>query len=144
MRYVRPTGLHAIISARGRDPVSLAILVVDDFLTIRKAIRSALKSRPGIAITEADSAFLAWSLLKKSRYDLLLTDWLMPEMSGLELVQKVRADPAMVGIRIVMVSAESETEKQAIARRYGVDGFLPKPFAADALNREISRLFNMA
>ncbi|MGA7178554.1 MAG: response regulator [Thiobacillaceae bacterium] len=121
--------------------MSLNVLVVDDFLTVRKMIRSALKNVPDVTIAEADSAFLAWSLLKKNRYDLLLTDWVMPEMSGLELVQKVRAYPAMAGIRIVMISAESEGEKQAIARRYGVDGFLTKPFAADALGREIARLF---
>ena len=119
----------------------LNVLVVDDFVTVRKMIRSALKNLPGAAITEADSAFLAWSLLKRNRYDLLLTDWVMPEMSGLELVRKVRADPDIAGMRIVMISAESEAEKQAIARRCGVDGFLSKPFAADALNREITRLF---
>jgi two-component system chemotaxis response regulator CheY len=142
---VRPcqaqSSFHAIIAARGRDLVSLNILVVDDFLTVRKMIRSALKNLPDVTITEADSAFLAWSLLKKNRYDLLLTDWMMPEMSGLELVQKVRAHPAIAGMRIVMISAESEAEKRAIAHRVGVDGFLPKPFAADALNREITRLF---
>lgn len=122
--------------------MSLNILVVDDFLTVRKMIRSALKNLPDVTITEADSAFLGWSLLQKNHYDLLLTDWVMPEMSGLELVQKVRAHPAIAGIRIVMISAESEAEKQAIARRCGVDGFLSKPFTADALNREITRLFD--
>ena len=119
----------------------LNVLVVDDFLTVRKMIRSALKKRPEVTITEADSAFLAWSLLRKNHYDLLLTDWVMPGMSGLELVQKVRSRPELADIRILMISAESETEKQAIAWRSGVNGFIPKPFAADALNKEITRLF---
>jgi two-component system, chemotaxis family, chemotaxis protein CheY len=121
--------------------MSLNVLVVDDFLTVRKAIRSALKDQRDMAITEAESAHLAWSLLNSNHYDLLLTDWVMPEMSGLELVQKVRAQPELAHIRILMISAESERENQLIARRHGVDGFLPKPFAADLLNREISRLF---
>jgi two-component system, chemotaxis family, chemotaxis protein CheY len=120
--------------------VSFNILVVDDFLTVRKMIRSALKKLPDVSITEADSAFLAWSLLKKNHYDLLLTDWIMPEMSGLELVQKVRAHPAIGDMRIVMISAESEAEKRAIAHRFGIDGFLAKPFSADALNSEVTRL----
>jgi two-component system chemotaxis response regulator CheY len=121
--------------------MGLRILVVDDFLTVRKLIRIALRGLPGANITEADSPFLAWSLLQKSRYDLLLTDWVMPEMSGLELVQRVRGHPELAGMRILMISAEAEQEKQAIARQFGVDGFLPKPFAAEFLNAEIRRLF---
>jgi two-component system chemotaxis response regulator CheY len=121
--------------------MSLSILVVDDFLTVRTMIRAALRRLPGVNITEADSAFLAWSLLQKNRYDLLLTDWMMPEMSGLELVQRVRADPRLAGMRILMISAESGAEPQAIARRSGVDAFVPKPFTAEILNAEIRRLF---
>jgi two-component system chemotaxis response regulator CheY len=121
--------------------MGLRILVVDDFLTVRKMIRIALRGLPGANITEADSPFLAWSLLQKNRYDLLLTDWVMPEMSGLELVQRVRARPELAGMRILMISAEAEQEKQAIARQFGVDGFLPKPFAVEFLNAEIRRLF---
>jgi|ERR1700690_2081598 len=124
--------------------MSLSILVVDDFLTVRKMIRIALRGVPGVKIAEADSAFLAWSMLQKNRYDLLLTDWVMPEMSGLELVQRVRAHPALAGMRILMISAEAEQEKQALARRFGVDGFLPKPFTASALTEEIRRLFGIA
>jgi two-component system chemotaxis response regulator CheY len=96
---------------------------------------------PGVKIAEADSAFLAWSMLQKNRYDLLLTDWVMPEMSGLELVQRVRAHPALAGMRILMITAEAGEEQQAIARRSGVDGFLPKPFAAETLKQEIRRSF---
>lgn len=121
--------------------MGLRILVVDDFLTVRKMIRIALRGLPGANITEADSPFLAWSLLQKNRYDLLLTDWVMPEMSGLELVQRVRARPELAGMRILMISAEAEQEKQAMARQFGVDGFLPKPFAVEFLNAEIRRLF---
>lgn len=107
-------------------------------------IRAALRRQPGAVITEADSARLAWSLLQQHRYDLLLTDWMMPGMSGLELVQKVRAQAGLAGLRIVMVSAESGPEKREAAFRCGVDGFLPKPFAADALKQEIARLFGQA
>lgn len=124
--------------------MSLSILAVDDFLTVRKMIRIALRGVPGVKIAEADSAFLAWSMLQKNRYDLLLTDWVMPEMSGLELVQRVRGHPALAGMRILMISAEAESEKQEIARQLGVDGFLPKPFSARALNEEIRRLFGIA
>jgi two-component system chemotaxis response regulator CheY len=124
--------------------MSLSILVVDDFLTVRKMIRIALRGVPGVKIAEADSAFLAWSMLQKNRYDLLLTDWVMPEMSGLELVQRVRGHLALAGMRILMISAEAEHEKQALARRFGVDGFLPKPFTASALTEEIRRLFGIA
>jgi two-component system chemotaxis response regulator CheY len=123
--------------------MSLSILVVDDFLTVRTVIRIALRGVPGVKIVEANSAFLAWTMLQKNRYDLLLTDWVMPEMSGLELVQRVRAQPAFAGMRILMISAESGEEQQAIARRSGVDGFLPKPFAAETLKQEIRRLFGM-
>ena len=119
----------------------LNVLVVDDFLTVRTMIRMALRGISGVRVSEADSAFLAWSLLQKHAYDLLLTDWMMPEMSGLELVQRVRAHPAFANLRIVMISAEAEQQKQAIARQLGVDGFLPKPFAAHALVEEIRRLF---
>jgi two-component system chemotaxis response regulator CheY len=119
----------------------LKILVVDDFVTMRKAVRLALKARSDISITEADSANLAWSLLNSRSYDLLLTDWMMPEMSGLELVQKVRAHPPLAELRILMLSAESTPEQQAFAHCHGIDGFLPKPFAAEVLNGEINRLF---
>jgi two-component system chemotaxis response regulator CheY len=120
------------------------ILVVDDFATMRKMIRAALRGLAGATITEADSAFLAWTLLQKNHYDLLLTDWVMPEMSGLELVQRVRARPALAQMRILMISSEGQSEKQEIARKLGVDGFLPKPFSARALNEEIRRLFGIA
>jgi two-component system chemotaxis response regulator CheY len=123
---------------------SISILVVDDFATMRKMIRAALRGLAGVKIIEADSAFLAWSLLQKSHYDLLLTDWVMPEMSGLELVQRVRAHPALAHMRILMISSEGESDKQAIARQLGVDGFLSKPFSAHALNEEIRRLFGIA
>lgn len=120
---------------------SISVLVVDDFLTVRKMIRNALKGLPGVNVTEADSAALAWSLLQENPYDLLLTDWTMPGMSGLELVQRVRAHPALSGVRILMITAEAELEKQAAAHLAGVDGFLPKPFAAETLNAEIRRVF---
>jgi two-component system, chemotaxis family, chemotaxis protein CheY len=123
--------------------MSLNVLVVDDFLTVRKTIRAALKSQLGVLVTEADSAHLAWSLLNTNHYDLLLTDCVMPEMSGLELIQRVRAQPELAHIRIVMISAESEIEKQLIARHHGADGFLPKPFAAELLHQEITRLFGL-
>ncbi len=107
-------------------------LVVDDSSTMRKVLRSILVSA-GFEVIEAKCGAEALERLQQSRSDVALLDWNMPEMSGLELLAKVRSDRSYDAMRIMMVTTESEEEQLDKALQVGADEYVMKPFTRDII-----------
>jgi two-component system, chemotaxis family, chemotaxis protein CheY len=114
------------------------VLVVDDTTSIRQAITALLKVS-GYEAAEASTGDLALQLMQNSKFDLLLTDWNMPGMSGAELVKAIRATDRV--IPIVMVTAEADRQKIMELQAIGVNGYLLKPFKQQALLTVLAKIF---
>jgi two-component system chemotaxis response regulator CheY len=119
----------------------IKILVVDDFSTMRRIIKNLLRDLGFQNITEADDGKTALPILKQGGIDFLVTDWNMPEMTGIELIGEVRKDPNLAHIPILMVTAEAKREQIIAAAQAGVNGYVVKPFTATVLKEKIEKIF---
>jgi two-component system chemotaxis response regulator CheY len=115
---------------------SLPILVVDDYQTMVKILRSMLGELGFKDIDTASDGQEALAKLREKRYGLVISDWNMEPMSGLDLLRHVRAENAG-DVRFIMVTAESKTDHVIAARRAGVDTYIVKPFNAATLKKKI-------
>jgi len=122
-------------------PFDTRVLVVDDFESMRRIVGQLLREMGFRDITLADDGATALALLREDDFGLLLTDWHMPQMDGLDLVRAVRADPRLNAIPILMVSAEATREQIIEAVRAGVNGYVVKPFTPQILSAKIGKLF---
>lgn len=122
-------------------PFDTRVLVVDDFESMRRIVGQLLREMGFRDITLADDGATALALLRQHDFGLLLTDWHMPQMDGLDLVRAVRADPRLNAIPILMVSAEATREQIIEAVRAGVNGYVVKPFTPQILSAKIGKLF---
>lgn len=114
------------------------ILIVDDYKTMVRIIRNLLQQLGFEQVDDAADGETALAKLKERAFGLVISDWNMEPMSGLELLQQVRADPALKDLPFIMVSAESRNDRVAQARRAGVSGYVVKPFNADTLGQQIA------
>ena len=121
---------------------SIKILVVDDFSTMRRIIKNLLSDLGFTNIDEADSGESALQRLRGGGYDFLVTDWNMPGMTGLELLQAVRADDGMSDMPVLMVTAEQKREQIVDAAKAGVNGYIVKPFTAETLKQKLDAIFS--
>jgi two-component system chemotaxis response regulator CheY len=119
----------------------MSILVVDDFSTMRRIIKGLLQDLGFANITEADDGLTALSLLKAGNFDLLITDWNMPGMQGVELLRQVRADERMKKLPVLMLTAEATRAQIVAAAQAGVSGYVIKPFTAATLREKIDKIF---
>jgi two-component system chemotaxis response regulator CheY len=119
----------------------MSILVVDDFSTMRRIIKGLLQDLGFANITEADDGLTALSLLKAGNFDLLITDWNMPGMQGVELLRQVRADERMKKLPVLMLTAEAKRAQIVAAAQAGVSGYVIKPFTAATLREKIDKIF---
>jgi two-component system chemotaxis response regulator CheY len=119
----------------------MSILVVDDFSTMRRIIKGLLQDLGFANITEADDGLTALSLLKAGNLDLLITDWNMPGMQGVELLRQVRADERMKKLPVLMLTAEATRAQIVAAAQAGVSGYVIKPFTAATLREKIDKIF---
>jgi two-component system chemotaxis response regulator CheY len=118
----------------------MRILTVDDSATMRRIIKNQLKQAGFEEVEEAGNGKEAMVKLGQGQYDLLITDWNMPEMSGLELVKEVRRTEAIKGIPILMVTTVAEKEEIVIALKAGVNNYVVKPFDTPTLQTKISQV----
>lgn len=118
----------------------LKILVVDDFATMRKVIRNLLKQSGYEDIVEAEDGVVALRVLKAQKIDLVISDWNMPNMTGLELLKAVRADADLGKIPFLMVTAEALQDNVVEAVKAGVSNYIVKPFTAEVLNEKIVKI----
>ena len=117
--------------------LSMPVLVVDDYSTMIRIIRNLLKQLGFENIDDASDGSAALNKMRGKKYGLVISDWNMEPMSGFELVQLVRANPAFDNMRFIMVTAESKTESVIAAKRAGVDNYIVKPFNAQILKAKI-------
>ncbi len=119
----------------------MKILIVDDFSTMRRIIKNLLRDLGFTNTQEADDGNTALPMLKSGSFDFLVTDWNMPGMTGIELLKAVRADPNLVKLPVLMVTAESKREQIVEAAEAGVNGYVVKPFTAATLEEKIKKIF---
>jgi two-component system chemotaxis response regulator CheY len=124
-------------------PTDLRILVVDDFSTMRRIIKNLLRDLGYAQVVEADDGTAALPILKNGGIDLLITDWNMPGMPGLELLKQVRADPKLAKLPVLMLTAEAKREQIVEAAQAGVDGYVIKPFTAAILKEKIDKILGI-
>ena len=121
----------------------MKILVVDDFSTMRRIVRNLLVelgfSNP--LIQEADDGNNALTMLKSQPFDLVVTDWNMPNMTGIDLLRAIRAEPSLKGMPVLMVTAENNRDQIIAAAQAGVTGYIVKPFKAVTLKEKLTKIF---
>jgi len=121
--------------------LSMPILVVDDYNTMIRIIRNLLKQLGFENVDDANDGSAALGKLRDKRYGLVISDWNMEPMTGYELLQEVRADPALNKTPFIMVTAESKTENVIAAKKAGVNNYIVKPFNAQTLKTKIEAVF---
>lgn len=119
----------------------MKILVVDDFSTMRRIIKNLLRDLGFSNADEADDGNTALPMLQTGKYDFLVTDWNMPGMTGIELLQHVRADDNLKSLPVLMVTAEAKRDQIVAAAQAGVNGYVVKPFTAAVLKEKIEKIF---
>jgi len=122
------------------DP-SMPVLVVDDYSTMIRIIRNLLRQLGFADIDDANNGSTALAKMRDKRYGLVISDWNMEPTSGYELLQQVRADPALAETPFIMVTAESKTENVIAAKKAGVNNYIVKPFNAQTLKAKIEAVF---
>jgi two-component system chemotaxis response regulator CheY len=118
----------------------MKILAVDDSATMRRIIKNQLKQAGYDQVDEAENGKEALTMLAQGGYDLLITDWNMPEMCGLDLVKEVRKNEASRGLPILMVTTVAGKEEIVIALKAGVNNYMVKPFDTATLRTKISQI----
>lgn len=119
---------------------NLKILIVDDFATMRKVIRNLLKQGGFENVVEAEDGVVALKVLKSQPVDFIISDWNMPNMSGLELLKAVRGDEELKDLPFLMVTAEALKDNVVAAVKAGVSNYIVKPFTAEVLNEKIEKI----
>jgi len=120
---------------------NMAILIVDDYKTMLRIIRNLLKQLGFDNVDEATDGSTALQRLRDKNYGLVISDWNMEPMTGLQLLREVRADAKLKHIPFVMVTAESKTENVIAAKEAGVTNYIVKPFNAETLKQKLVSVF---
>lgn len=120
---------------------NIKILIVDDFSTMRRIIKNLLRDLGFTNTSEADDGLTALPMLQSGNFELLVTDWNMPGMQGIDLLKAVRADPKLATLPVLMVTAEQKKEQIIEAAKAGVNGYIVKPFTAATLKEKLEKIF---
>ena len=121
---------------------NMRILVVDDFATMRRIIKNIFKQVGVESMEEAEDGDIALSKLKvDNKFDLVVTDWNMPNMSGLELLKAIRSEENLKHLPVLMVTAEASKDNILEAAKAGVTNYIVKPFTADTLKEKLEAIF---
>ena len=116
-------------------------LVVDDFSTMRRIVRNLLKELGYSTVDEAEDGQMALSKLRSEPFDFVISDWNMPVMDGLTMLQNIRSDPALSKMPVLMVTAEAKKENIIAAAQAGANGYVVKPFTAATLDEKLAKIF---
>ncbi len=120
---------------------NLKILVVDDFSTMRRIVRNLLKELGYTNVDEAEDGVAALQKLKGSNFQFVVTDWNMPNMTGIDLLKAIRADVALKHLPVLMITAEAKKENIIEAAQSGASGYIVKPFTAGTLEEKLNKIF---
>ncbi len=119
---------------------SIKVLIVDDFATMRRILKNILKQIGFKNILEADDGTTALDVLDKQLVDLIISDWNMPKMTGLELLKSVRASDRYKKTPFLMVTAEAQKQNVIEAVQAGVSNYVVKPFTAEAISEKLAKI----
>ena len=122
------------------DLNEMKFLVVDDFSTMRRIIRNLLKELGYNNVDEAEDGNMALAKLNRDKFDFIVSDWNMPGMDGLQLLQAVRADPKLSHLPMLIVTAEAKKENIIAAAQAGASSYIVKPFTAATLDEKITKI----
>jgi two-component system, chemotaxis family, chemotaxis protein CheY len=117
---------------------STPILVVDDYRTMIRIVRNLLHQLGFEDVDDASDGASALAKLRARRFGLVISDWMMEPMSGVELLRQVRADPKLQALPFIMITAENRKDRVAEAERAGADAYVVKPFNAEVLSERIA------
>ncbi len=120
--------------------MKMKFLVVDDFSTMRRIVRNLLKELGFLNVDEAEDGVVALSKLTGEHFDFIVTDWNMPNMDGLTLLQQVRANPQLKHLPVLMITAEAKKENIVAAAQAGASGYIVKPFTAGTLSEKLNKI----
>lgn len=120
---------------------NMKVLVVDDFATMRRIVKNILTQLGYKNIVEADDGTTAVDVLKSEKIDLIVSDWNMPKMTGLDLLKHVRGDAGLADIPFIMVTAEAQQDNIILAVKAKVSQYIVKPFTAETLSEKIDKIF---
>ena len=123
------------------DPSKIKFLVVDDFSTMRRIVRNLLKELGFTNVEEAEDGAVAWQKLQGGGFDFVVSDWNMPNMDGLTLLQTIRGNPNYKGLPVLMITAEAKKENIIAAAQAGASGYIVKPFTAGTLGEKMVKIF---
>ena len=120
---------------------SMPILVVDDYNTMVRIIRNLLRQLGFQDVDDAADGTAALSKMAGKKYGLVISDWNMEPMTGIQLLREVRADSKLKSLPFIMITAESKTENVVAAKQAGANNYIIKPFNAETLKHKIEAVF---
>ena len=120
---------------------NLKFLVVDDFSTMRRIVRNLLKELGYTNVDEAEDGVAALQKLRGGNFQFVVTDWNMPNMTGIELLKEIRADAGLKNLPVLMITAEAKKENIIQAAQSGASGYIVKPFTAGTLEEKMGKIF---
>jgi two-component system chemotaxis response regulator CheY len=120
---------------------NMKFLIVDDFSTMRRIIRNLLKELEFTNADEAEDGVVALNKLHSSQFDFVVSDWNMPNMTGIDLLRAIRADATLKHLPVLMVTAEAKKENIIEAAQAGASGYIVKPFTAAVLEEKLNKIF---
>jgi two-component system chemotaxis response regulator CheY len=119
---------------------SIKILIIDDFATMRRIMKNILKQLGFKNLVEADDGTTALNILESQKIDLIISDWNMPKMTGIELLKKLRASTEYKKTPFLMVTAEAQKQNVIEAVQAGVSNYVVKPFTAEAISDKLKKI----
>ena len=118
----------------------MKFLVVDDFSTMRRIVRNLLKEAGYLNVDEAEDGQVGLAKLKAGKFDFVITDINMPNMTGFDLIRGMRAEPTLAKIPVLVVSAEAKKEDIVNAAQAGANGYIVKPFTKVTLEEKLGKI----
>lgn len=120
---------------------NMKFLVVDDFSTMRRIVRNLLKELGFANVQEAEDGVDALNRLRGEDFDFVVSDWNMPNMTGIELLRAIRSDAKLKRLPVLIVTAEAKRENIIEAAQAGASGYVVKPFTAGTLDKKLKKIF---
>jgi len=119
----------------------MKVLIVDDFPTMRRIVKNLLKDLGIENVDEAEDGAMAIERLQGGDFDLVISDWNMPNKDGLTLLKEIRANEALSKLPVLMVTAEAKKDNIVAAAQAGANGYVVKPFTAAVLEEKLNKIF---
>jgi two-component system, chemotaxis family, chemotaxis protein CheY len=121
---------------------NITVLVVDDFATMRRIVKNNLRQIGFSKMVEAEDGQMALEELKKEKFDLIISDWNMPNMTGIDFLRAVRSDENLKHIPFIMVTAEGQKDNVMEALKAGVSNYIVKPFTPDTFEGKLKKVLD--